>query len=526
MVEAQDVPIVRRVCPDCSRSHKDIYYRRLSPMPDNFDLLDTLMNNWVDVDNVLNEDFALYSTHLDAYYDVNRWTTCNYNDYGIGFPRDCGPTGLVGGNWNSYYRGGGRAEKHAFLLPANPDFISTRSNIALGDDIRLSTTHQQGVSNGGVPERALDGDTSGIYPWGGVTQSNERQDPYWQVELQHHSTINKVYIWRCIHHCRNGNKLHNITVDVYDHMYGEIVDSRFFSGGGMEKLMVVDFGDAGVEGQVVRITSETNPGKHRTLHLAEVEIDGTLGPAVDHETYAEVDGDEYSEQKGIHMDNIEGEAVQSLDNGDYVTYGSLNFGPSGTTKSVKLRYAKHGYSASHFVEIRLGGSTGRLIGEFNPKNTGSWHTYVEGYAPIEDVEGIHDVTFVGKGGNWVLAIESFELSNIVPLELYAAYKVNDDKAKARDVQCGYDSLLDAYTEQIYEKDSNKLLAAVQEFHVFFLGVELESDTAGRIVDYVYCKAAQDKAKDDRGSGFARSFIICLQCMSSGVVTCCSKKIVF
>ena len=90
MVEAQEVPIVRRVCPGCSNSHKDVYYRRLTPMPDDFDLLDTLMNNWFDEDNAHNVDFAIYSTHLDAYYDTHRWTFCNFNDAGIGFPRDCG----------------------------------------------------------------------------------------------------------------------------------------------------------------------------------------------------------------------------------------------------------------------------------------------------------------------------------------------------------------------------------------------------------------------------------------------------
>jgi hypothetical protein len=85
MMEAQEVPIVRRVCPSCKSSHRDIYYRRLTPFPDDFDLLDTLMNNWFDGNNVLNEDFSLHSTYLDAYYSTDGWTFCNYNDPGIGF---------------------------------------------------------------------------------------------------------------------------------------------------------------------------------------------------------------------------------------------------------------------------------------------------------------------------------------------------------------------------------------------------------------------------------------------------------
>ena len=38
--------------------------------------------------------------------DKSRWKFCNYNDNGIGFPRDCGKNGAVGGQWNSLQRGG------------------------------------------------------------------------------------------------------------------------------------------------------------------------------------------------------------------------------------------------------------------------------------------------------------------------------------------------------------------------------------------------------------------------------------
>jgi hypothetical protein len=41
-------------------------------MPDDFDLLDTLMNNWMSKDIMLNVDFAIYSSRLDAYDDMNR----------------------------------------------------------------------------------------------------------------------------------------------------------------------------------------------------------------------------------------------------------------------------------------------------------------------------------------------------------------------------------------------------------------------------------------------------------------------
>ena len=492
MVEAQDVPIVRRVCAGCNLSHRDIYYRRLTPMPDDFDLLDTLMNNWIDTDNILNEDFALYSTHLDAFYDTNRWTYCNYNNPGVGFPGDCGPNGKVGSNWNSYYLRGGHAHTHAFLLPVNANFTSKLSNIALGELSRRSTVHQQGISNGGTPERALDGDTSGIFRWGGTTQTHEEEDPYWQVELQHNSTIKKVYIWRCVNGCRNNNLLTNITVEVFNHMYGDVVDSRSFVGGDLKKLYVVDFGVDGVEGQVVRITSETSPDERVTLSLAEVEIDGTLGPAIDHETLAEVDADEYADQSGIRISG--GNIVSHFDDGDFVTYGSLNFGPSGTTKSILVSYAKMGSNSGSSMEIRLGdGKMGNLIGELFPSNTGGWSNYKDEYVPIMDVEGIHDVTFVGKGGAGILNLASFDLSSKVPLQLSAAYKVDNDKTMARDIQCRYNTLLDAYTEQIYEKVSSRVLSVEEEFFGF---LRVGDAAAAAIAVDAMCLSAEATVKDD------------------------------
>ncbi len=41
--------------------------------------------------------------------DQNRWKVCNYDDDGVGFPRDCGPKDLAGGQWSSGWKHRGRA---------------------------------------------------------------------------------------------------------------------------------------------------------------------------------------------------------------------------------------------------------------------------------------------------------------------------------------------------------------------------------------------------------------------------------
>merc|ERR1712176_1446454 len=102
---------VRRVCKSCYRdSHKDIIYKRLTG-EGTINFKNLFLANWFsnpqgDGTNIRGSDFNLFSSMEDALNDANPWTYCNYNDQGIGFPRDCGPTGWIPSEWNSVRRGG------------------------------------------------------------------------------------------------------------------------------------------------------------------------------------------------------------------------------------------------------------------------------------------------------------------------------------------------------------------------------------------------------------------------------------
>jgi len=97
---------VRRICKSCHRdSHKDIIYKRLTPKGE-IDFKDLFLTNWFTDPqgagtNIRGSDFNLFSSMEEAKNNQNPWTFCNYNHQWIGFPRDCGPTGPVGGEWNS-----------------------------------------------------------------------------------------------------------------------------------------------------------------------------------------------------------------------------------------------------------------------------------------------------------------------------------------------------------------------------------------------------------------------------------------
>ena len=116
---------------------------------------------------------------------------------------------------------------------------------------------------------------------------------------------------------------------------------------------------------------------------------------------------EYSTMDGVETDMY---VIKNFDEGDYVTYSNLNFGPSGTTNSITVSYAKRN-SNSGIVEMRLDGPTGPLIGEFVPQSTGDWGIFDTITADITaSVDGTYDLTFVGKIKNAIMNLEWFELS--------------------------------------------------------------------------------------------------------------------
>merc|ERR1712232_206776 len=113
---------IRRICGSCSAdSHRDIYYKRLTPLDEISDefLLKLFTDEWIkDNDDMEAGDFTLHSTYQDALDGTNAWSFCDYGNYdGYGFPRNCGPVGPVHNNWNSYIRRGhGYANHHGFYV--------------------------------------------------------------------------------------------------------------------------------------------------------------------------------------------------------------------------------------------------------------------------------------------------------------------------------------------------------------------------------------------------------------------------
>lgn len=87
--------------------------------------------DWFDetnnIKNKFHVDFDIYSSVENAKDGIGAWKFCNFNDPGIGFPRDCGINKAAGGQWMSQSRGG-KKTWILYLHKNEKSFLNTNLN--------------------------------------------------------------------------------------------------------------------------------------------------------------------------------------------------------------------------------------------------------------------------------------------------------------------------------------------------------------------------------------------------------------
>lgn len=129
--------VIQRECPSCSSAaHRAIVYKRLTTWG-GIDVADLFLNNWFSApegeSNLLNVDFELYSSLEDANSGANKWTYCNYDDPGVGFPRDCGASGAVGGQWT----GPTRSSRFATFKGLEPSSTDASERVLVSGELTI-----------------------------------------------------------------------------------------------------------------------------------------------------------------------------------------------------------------------------------------------------------------------------------------------------------------------------------------------------------------------------------------------------
>lgn len=156
------------------------------------------------------------------------------------------------------------------------DALSVEDSPPAGTNIALNQpTSQSSTGYGGVPERAVDGNTSGAWNDGSVTHTNTEAQPWWEVDLGSSQDIANIVLFNRTNSCCT-DRLTDFYVYISDSSFGSRTDvaqmaneaawSTYHSGTLSGSSLDIA---ANSNGRYVRVqlSGSTNP-----LSLAEVQV--------------------------------------------------------------------------------------------------------------------------------------------------------------------------------------------------------------------------------------------------------------
>lgn len=152
-------------------------------------------------------------------------------------------------------------------------------------------------------------------------------------------------------------------------------------GGGFTRSVCVDEFTYNSDGTIPRIKNTENG----------VDPVQYLDPFIQQqaETMAWGQGIETAEDKQA------GVYVTDIGNNDYIKVRSVDFGKG--TRSFEASVACEGKGG--IIEIHIDSVNGDLAGTCEIRNTGGWNKWKSGFGKVKNIEGVHDLFFVFKGGS-------------------------------------------------------------------------------------------------------------------------------
>lgn len=120
-----------------------------------------------------------------------------------------------------------------------------------------------------------------------------------------------------------------------------------------------------------------------------------------------IQAEDFCQQSGIQTGTTNS-IVGWVNNGDWVKYEDINFDNGANSFSASVSSDGNGGS----IQIRLGSTTGTLLGTLAVVNTGSWETFKTNQVDISSVSGEQDIYLVFSGGSgYLLDIDWFKFEN-------------------------------------------------------------------------------------------------------------------
>ena len=181
---------------------------------------------------------------------------------------------------------------------------SNEINLAAGRPVSQSS-----LAVGGLPERAVDGNTNGVYSAGSVTHTGLNTNAWWQVDLESVGILERIEIWNRSDCCRNRLTGFYVFVSETPFLSTTLAGTRA-QAGVREHFISQQAGfpsDIHVNGQTGRFVRVQLAGTN-FLSLAEVRIIGNRPPEItDPGTQNRTVGDSLNLQ--IQAQDLDGDAL-------------------------------------------------------------------------------------------------------------------------------------------------------------------------------------------------------------------------
>lgn len=151
------------------------------------------------------------------------------------------------------------------------------------------------------------------------------------------------------------------------------------------------------------------------------------------DAYAKIKAAYYNSMKGVQIEPATGDIghnLSYLNNGDWTTYEGIVFGSGNSPQTFTASVASP-YDGG-ILEIRLGGTSGGLIGEIDIPNTGGWQNWTKVSCKLNKaINGTQTITLVfrGNGGkdgylynlNWFKFIKAGEENVQIPTDMVVSF---------------------------------------------------------------------------------------------------------
>ncbi len=145
--------------------------------------------------------------------------------------------------------------------------------------------------------------------------------------------------------------------------------------------------------------------------------------------YSQIEAEHFNSKSGVEIGTCTegGQAVEWIENGDYIVFKNIDFGSSASAFEARVASGSNGGN----IEIRIDGINGRKVGDCSVARTGGWQSWVTRTCSISGATGKHDVylRFTGSTG-YLFALNWFKFITTAPTPVVVLYSDNFDDGNA------------------------------------------------------------------------------------------------